>query len=268
MSWCGASVINYCYSKLPSLARLYRHRWQILSKLAQTPTQFLHGLHPETWSTCYESLTWHFGVYWLFLKGLDSWRRSTVGHRLWPSYGRLMFWWARQADRVRLWHIESWQTMTPIDNTCHLLAEQRASGFEPATTSLGSRLSVYKPCQHNMLQACFFGKNEVYKWITSHYHVATDQLSDQLSDQLRLRIIACYPPWPSQKGQTYITIELRLCLSLSITSRTEFSETMAVESLVDLVRMAQKARRSLWLDWINFHGSSLWHCEQKSLPQR
>ena len=44
------------------------------------------------------------------------------------------------------------------------------------------------------------------------------------TDQLRLRIIASYPPWPSLKGQPYITIEVCLtCLNLYITSWTEYS---------------------------------------------
>ena len=65
--------------------------------------------------------------------------------------------------------------------------DKRASGFEPPTSSLGSRLSTYKPCCHNSLQACFWaqmgftsGQQVTEHSITSHYHVATDQLSDQL----------------------------------------------------------------------------------------
>ncbi len=84
------------------------------------------------------------------------------------------------------------------------ITKKRTSGFELPTSSLGSRLSAYKPCWYNTLQACFWpkmrftsGQQVTEHSITSHYHVTTDQLSDQL----RLRIIASYPPWPSLKGQ-------------------------------------------------------------------
>ena len=57
----------------------------------------------------------------------------------------------------------------------------------PPTSSLGSRLSAYKPCWYNILQAYFWarmrftsGEQVTGHSITSHYHVATDQLSDQL----------------------------------------------------------------------------------------
>jgi hypothetical protein len=74
-------------------------------------------------------------------------------------------------------------------------------GFEPTTSSLGTRASARKCCIHRHLHRVFWPKTRVAAgWQltehskTSHHHVTTDQLSDQLTTSRK------DPPNPGTRG--------------------------------------------------------------------